>query len=119
MYHVIYCVTFYVIFFAIHGSTQHFHQRSVQFNRLTEIMQNVALLVMAATIKADLITGNDGRIRTGLVQSIGTACSDLRAMLWEPSAFQCGLHLAKNEGSSHGNTCGRGNGTAHWPGFIQ
>jgi len=57
-----YCVTLYVIFFAIHGSTQHFHQRSVQFNRLTEIIQNVALPVTAALIKADLITGNDGRI---------------------------------------------------------
>jgi len=62
MYHVIYCVTLYFIFFAIHGSTQLFHQLSVQFNRLTEILQRVALPVMAVLIKADLITGNDGRI---------------------------------------------------------
>jgi hypothetical protein len=52
----------YVIFFAIQGSVQHFHQRSVQFNSLTKIMHNGALPVMAASIKADLITGNDGRI---------------------------------------------------------
>jgi hypothetical protein len=52
----------YVIFFVIHSSTQYVHQRSVQFNRLTEIMQNVALPAMAALIKADLIAGNDGRI---------------------------------------------------------
>ena len=57
-----YCVTFYVIFFAIHGSTQHFDQPSVQFNRLTEIMQNVALPVMAASNKAVTIIGNDCRI---------------------------------------------------------
>jgi hypothetical protein len=62
MYHVVYCVTLYVIFFAIHDSTQHFHQRSVQFNWLTEIMQNVALPVTAVLIKADLISGNDGSI---------------------------------------------------------
>ena len=114
-----YCVTFYVIFFAIHGSTQHFHQHNVQFSRLTEIMQKVALPVLAALINANLIAGNDGRIKTVLVQCLGTACSDLRTALWEPLALQCGLHLVINEGSSHGNMCGRETGTARWPRFIQ